>query len=498
MLQAPIDYVSGLGQIPDFTRTLQQQEAFKVGLEGAKADAEYKRAQVDAQGKKLRRQAEFQAAMQAYVANPTTKGLAALLGAFPEFSEEAKTAFGALDAERQKVDVRQMGEITALAARGDYDGAAAKLRQRIEADTVAGQPPDPNDQAILSAIESGDPARQKAAMAMMTVAIGQAVGYDNAKPFLESTGLSRQRRTKVVDGILIDEETGEAIAESPYPQVVSGPGGTHIQPRSPDIPKFGLGGDGGFLQRGAVGGTSSPGGTAPAAGGQPQTIIASALSSIMGPASVAGFLGNFDVEGGYTGARGDGGKAAGIAQWHPDRLANYQSAIGRPFNPADHEGQARFVIWEMQNPEKAFVPKRYKGRVLSPVEQRDMILNAPNAAVAADLIDRFYERSSGQHRQERVKAARRYANNPVAAGRAEITEADIPQLRRHYDAVTPEQAPALFRDGQKIPFEEFLEIAKRGIVDPASTVVKVRSLQEAMALPEGTLFEDPYGVVRKR
>jgi hypothetical protein len=36
---------------------------------------------------------------------------------------------------------------------------------------------------------------------------------------------------------------------------------------------------------------------------------------------VAGFMGNFHVEGGYDGAQGDGGSASGIGQWHADRAA---------------------------------------------------------------------------------------------------------------------------------------------------------------------------------
>ena len=133
--------------------------------------------------------------------------------------------------------------------------------------------------------------------------------------------------------------------------------------------------------------------------------VASTLSSAMPDHVVAGFLGNFEAEGGYGGAKGDGGTAAGIAQWRGERLANFERVIGKPVAQATPDEQARFVLWEMQNPEAAGMS----------VEQRDAILNARSAGEAAELIDRFYERSSGEHRQRRIDAANRYAGSRGAS-----------------------------------------------------------------------------------
>jgi hypothetical protein len=55
---------------------------------------------------------------------------------------------------------------------------------------------------------------------------------------------------------------------------------------------------------------------------------------------VAGFMGNFHVEGGYDGAQGDGGSASGIGQWHSDRAANFQRVIGKPVTEASPAEQA--------------------------------------------------------------------------------------------------------------------------------------------------------------
>lgn len=114
------------------------------------------------------------------------------------------------------------------------------------------------------------------------------------------------------------------------------------------------------------------------------------------PAVVSGFLGNFEVEGGYGGARGDGGSASGIAQWRNERRANFRRMFGKDPHEASKAEQAQFVVWEMEHPEQAHIS----------VAQRDAILNADTPEEAASLIDQNYERSSGQHRAKRQEAAR--------------------------------------------------------------------------------------------
>jgi hypothetical protein len=87
-------------------------------------------------------------------------------------------------------------------------------------------------------------------------------------------------------------------------------------------------------------------------------------------------MGNFHAEGGYDGAQGDGGSASGIGQWRGERAANFERVIGKPVTEASHEEQAKFVAWEMQNPEAAGMT----------VKQRDAILAAktPCASRRAD------------------------------------------------------------------------------------------------------------------
>lgn len=148
----------------------------------------------------------------------------------------------------------------------------------------------------------------------------------------------------------------------------------------------------------------------------PQGEVGSVLNQAgFSPAVVAGFLGNFDVEGGYHGAQGDGGSASGIAQWRHDRRANFRRRFGKDPHEATHAEQAQFVVWEMNNPERAGMSKA----------ARDKILGAGSAAEAAELIDEHYERSSGQHRARRKAAAEKYGGAGYESGPRQWDRAQV-------------------------------------------------------------------------
>lgn len=115
----------------------------------------------------------------------------------------------------------------------------------------------------------------------------------------------------------------------------------------------------------------------------------------------SGIVGNLMVESGAnlsTTAVGDGGKAYGIAQWHPDRQKLFKRKFGKDIRESTLEEQLQFVQYELQNNE-------YKaGARLS---------EATTAQEAAAIIDALYERSSGAHRGRRVGVAQVLASDVV-------------------------------------------------------------------------------------
>jgi hypothetical protein len=105
----------------------------------------------------------------------------------------------------------------------------------------------------------------------------------------------------------------------------------------------------------------------------------------------AGITGNLQAESNFkTDAIGDGGKAYGIAQWHPDRQAIFENVYGKKLQEAGLQEQLEFVDWELRNSEK---------------RAGDILSNTKSAAEAAAVVDQLYERSSGAHRQKRIDIA---------------------------------------------------------------------------------------------
>lgn len=122
-------------------------------------------------------------------------------------------------------------------------------------------------------------------------------------------------------------------------------------------------------------------------------------------AQAAGIVGNLQAESGAsmkTNAVGDGGKAYGIGQWHPDRQAQFQAVFGKPIQQATFSEQLQFVDWELKHTEKG-------------AGQR--LAQAQDPGTAAAVVDKFYERSAGFHRQQRIANANSLmGNTPVANG----------------------------------------------------------------------------------
>lgn len=85
--------------------------------------------------------------------------------------------------------------------------------------------------------------------------------------------------------------------------------------------------------------------------------LADALAFFVGKGysreQAAGIVGNLHGESNLdTGAVGDGGKAYGLAQWHPDRQGIFQKIFGKNIRQSTFQEQLEFVHYELNNNEK--------------------------------------------------------------------------------------------------------------------------------------------------
>ena len=111
-------------------------------------------------------------------------------------------------------------------------------------------------------------------------------------------------------------------------------------------------------------------------------------------AQASGIVGNLLVESPGLNPHpkpGDGGRAYGIAQWHPDRQATFKQVFKKDIRESSLEDQLRFVDWELKNTEK---------------KAGNLLRGAESANMAAAIVDKEYERSAGLHTGRRIATAK--------------------------------------------------------------------------------------------
>jgi hypothetical protein len=148
---------------------------------------------------------------------------------------------------------------------------------------------------------------------------------------------------------------------------------------------------------------------------------------------------------------GDGGKAKGIAQWHPDRQRKFAEITGKSIDESTLEEQLRFVDWELKNTEK---------------RAGDKLKEAQTAAQAAAITDKFYERSSGAHLTQRISNAMALDARSAATQtapteqRQKVEIADAKQvIRTDENAKKPAPADQGPANNPNAPHPIFTEIA---------------------------------------
>lgn len=333
----------------------------------------------------------FKADVAALSKNATADQYRALALKHPHYFEPIKNVADAMDTSHKQQTISDLAQIGSAIVAKQPQLAATRVQRHIDADKAAGKQPDPDDVALVEMLNSGDAEKIKGAGAMVHGYLAalddkaaKATGPDDTNHF-SSTG----------DGAVYDQRTGAITRDAPAKD------NNAIQVPIYDADGHRIGTQ--LVANGGRGGDPASGGGGASTRFSPAaSSVASALSESGLPATVvAGFMGNFHVEGGYDGAQGDGGSASGIAQWHSDRAATFERIIGKPVTQASHTEQAKFVAWEMQNPQAAGMT----------VQQRDAILAAKTPAQAAALIDKYYERSSGRDRKVRMSAATAFSSD---------------------------------------------------------------------------------------
>ncbi|MDI3653291.1 phage tail tip lysozyme [Pseudomonas aeruginosa] len=157
----------------------------------------------------------------------------------------------------------------------------------------------------------------------------------------------------------------------------------------------------------------------------------------------AGISANLSAESSFDPtAIGDGGKAYGVGQWHPDRQEAFRQWAGKDIRQSSLEDQLRFVHYEMtQGAEK---------------RAGDLLRAATSANAAGAAVSKYYERPAdreGEAAKRGALAERILANsqNPVVVQMDSAERADFERAR--LAAQADDAAQALIRANAASQFD---------------------------------------------
>ncbi|MFV3292275.1 phage tail tip lysozyme [Pseudomonas sp. NY11955] len=129
-----------------------------------------------------------------------------------------------------------------------------------------------------------------------------------------------------------------------------------------------------------------------------------------------GIAANLEQESGFRAdAVGDGGNAYGLAQWHPDRQANFTRFSGKDIRQSTAQEQLDFIHYELT-----------RGREKSAGERLRM---AGSASEAAAIVSQYYERPADQSGEmaRRSAIADSYGGTPGADRSVPVVDLSNPE-----------------------------------------------------------------------
>jgi hypothetical protein len=209
---APVDFLSGLGGINNLPDPAREQ-AIATGLQTSQLQRDAASLQLQQAQSAQQRQQAGQAALMQLGDDPTPQATAAFMRQYPEYAQAIKSAHDIQDEGKRDSDFRVQSQIYSAAAGGKYDLAAQLLQAHHDASVKAGEPEDPTDVAIITALKSGDPAEQKRALSM----IGLSVAAINPEKFNETYKvLDGNEGSTVINagGALVDKRTGKVLFQA--------------------------------------------------------------------------------------------------------------------------------------------------------------------------------------------------------------------------------------------------------------------------------------------
>ena len=179
----PIDLLGmqgGLGNIPTAANVQalgMQQQKEAAAVDAFRANAMANQAQAMQAAQEQQRAQQFQQALATHLGDGSAQSTARLMTQFPEFAKQLGDAHALEKADIQEADTLQLNGIYSRASNGDWAGAAANAKRRLDAEMAAGNDTT-DEQDLYDALTSNDPVLQKRALGIVGMDLAARVGLD--------------------------------------------------------------------------------------------------------------------------------------------------------------------------------------------------------------------------------------------------------------------------------------------------------------------------------
>jgi hypothetical protein len=213
----PVDYMTGLGPLPDPLRDLNQQVMRQLGQQ--RIQLENQQIGLENQGR-IDEAAEAQSfrddLVKHYGSNPTREGMAYMLARYGKAAEGLKTSYETLDARLKQQRLSSLAQMEAAARNKRPDLFRRMAREHFESEKQAGTV-DESDHLFMEMIESEDPADWETAASLIRFQLASTEGADKLADAI--TGLEKSETEAALKAPTIAKAEAEATiagAEARY------------------------------------------------------------------------------------------------------------------------------------------------------------------------------------------------------------------------------------------------------------------------------------------
>lgn len=209
------DYAQALGAAQQLVPSYDQLRSNALAIQGQQLQNRAAQQEIVARDQAFEQQQRLTADIGALGSAATPEAYRNFALRYPQLSKPLLDAAGSMETKQREQVVRESAQIRATIAAGKPEIGAQLVQRHIDADIAAGKQPDPDDQAMLDMLKSGDPTKLKAASGLLYATLASFDPDSAAKNVGEYASPTDDKRY-VVGRALVDQQ-GNALYRDPEP-----------------------------------------------------------------------------------------------------------------------------------------------------------------------------------------------------------------------------------------------------------------------------------------